>query len=117
SPDRSSSRKTDMHVCARPGTSEPVHHNPSISDWCFSDRLESGSYQSFQLCSPASRRTLTTTHQRLNAPRSDDESCSSFSNPRWRSDQRGFEKLEHRSEEHTSELQSRENLVCRLLLE
>src|SRR5690606_6876337 len=25
--------------------------------------------------------------------------------------------LEHRSEEHTSELQSRENLVCRLLLE
>src|SRR5690606_42130297 len=26
-------------------------------------------------------------------------------------------KVEHRSEEHTSELQSRENLVCRLLLE
>src|SRR4249919_4042701 len=25
--------------------------------------------------------------------------------------------LDHRSEEHTSELQSRENLVCRLLLE
>src|SRR5690606_39321673 len=25
--------------------------------------------------------------------------------------------VEHRSEEHTSELQSRENLVCRLLLE
>src|SRR5690606_39808154 len=25
--------------------------------------------------------------------------------------------LQHRSEEHTSELQSRENLVCRLLLE
>src|SRR5207302_9467883 len=25
--------------------------------------------------------------------------------------------IEHRSEEHTSELQSRENLVCRLLLE
>src|SRR5690606_39891677 len=29
---------------------------------------------------------------------------------------RGVERL-HRSEEHTSELQSRENLVCRLLLE
>src|SRR5690606_41334966 len=28
-----------------------------------------------------------------------------------------FEALDHRSEEHTSELQSRENLVCRLLLE
>ena len=29
----------------------------------------------------------------------------------------GDSKLKHRSEEHTSELQSRENLVCRLLLE
>src|SRR5690606_40726488 len=29
----------------------------------------------------------------------------------------GRERLEDRSEEHTSELQSRENLVCRLLLE
>src|SRR5207302_10926065 len=28
-----------------------------------------------------------------------------------------FERAEQRSEEHTSELQSRENLVCRLLLE
>src|SRR5690606_32890920 len=28
-----------------------------------------------------------------------------------------FGRTEHRSEEHTSELQSRENLVCRLLLE
>src|SRR5690606_42137652 len=28
-----------------------------------------------------------------------------------------WEQNEHRSEEHTSELQSRENLVCRLLLE
>src|SRR5690606_41696609 len=31
--------------------------------------------------------------------------------------QRYVEHLAHRSEEHTSELQSRENLVCRLLLE
>src|SRR5690606_40257834 len=29
----------------------------------------------------------------------------------------GFADVDHRSEEHTSELQSRENLVCRLLLE
>src|SRR5690606_41167166 len=29
----------------------------------------------------------------------------------------GIEFFAHRSEEHTSELQSRENLVCRLLLE
>src|SRR5690349_24209853 len=29
----------------------------------------------------------------------------------------GEERLEHRSEEHTSELQSRRELVCRLLLE
>src|SRR5690606_39601487 len=28
-----------------------------------------------------------------------------------------FPFIQHRSEEHTSELQSRENLVCRLLLE
>src|SRR5690606_41669962 len=31
--------------------------------------------------------------------------------------QRTSDQLQHRSEEHTSELQSRENLVCRLLLE
>src|SRR5690606_41730151 len=30
---------------------------------------------------------------------------------------RGLREPDHRSEEHTSELQSRENLVCRLLLE
>src|SRR5215475_14335700 len=39
----------------------------------------------------------------------------------FQSDARGFaltaEQLGRRSEEHTSELQSRENLVCRLLLE
>src|SRR5690606_41233308 len=35
--------------------------------------------------------------------------------PLWREPAR--EQLEDRSEEHTSELQSRENLVCRLLLE
>src|SRR5690606_41191628 len=29
----------------------------------------------------------------------------------------GFKEVKRRSEEHTSELQSRENLVCRLLLE
>src|SRR5690606_40614280 len=33
------------------------------------------------------------------------------------SDHRAVELLGQRSEEHTSELQSRENLVCRLLLE
>src|SRR5690606_40122664 len=32
-------------------------------------------------------------------------------------DQHTVDLLEYRSEEHTSELQSRENLVCRLLLE
>src|SRR5690606_41656095 len=31
--------------------------------------------------------------------------------------QRGHQRFPHRSEEHTSELQSRENIVCRLLLE
>src|SRR5690349_23655810 len=37
---------------------------------------------------------------------------------RPRFDQRpGFEKIKWRSEEHTSELQSRRDLVCRLLLE
>src|SRR3712207_9121582 len=32
-------------------------------------------------------------------------------------DDEGFYVLEHRSEEHTSELQSRQYIVCRLLLE
>src|SRR5436309_5538081 len=36
---------------------------------------------------------------------------------RPRQHQGELHKNEHRSEEHTSELQSRENLVCRLLLE
>src|SRR5690606_41787669 len=34
-----------------------------------------------------------------------------------RNDRQLLESSSHRSEEHTSELQSRENLVCRLLLE
>src|SRR5690606_42021367 len=38
-------------------------------------------------------------------------------NQRLRDELRGVWRLEGRSEEHTSELQSRENLVCRLLLE
>src|SRR5690606_41403099 len=36
---------------------------------------------------------------------------------RWRPEWRHPAVLRHRSEEHTSELQSREKLVCRLLLE
>src|SRR5690606_41238863 len=35
----------------------------------------------------------------------------------YEGDYRRFERHDRRSEEHTSELQSRENLVCRLLLE
>src|SRR5690606_40561346 len=35
----------------------------------------------------------------------------------YRADRAAVEEHDHRSEEHTSELQSRENLVCRLLLE
>src|SRR5690606_40840513 len=39
-------------------------------------------------------------------------------NPAWKAAaEKWTEALEERSEEHTSELQSRENLVCRLLLE
>src|SRR3712207_8951084 len=35
----------------------------------------------------------------------------------WHDQRREYESLIHRSEEHTSELQSRQYLVCRLLLE
>src|SRR5207302_11430095 len=42
------------------------------------------------------------------------DQCSA--RPRQPIEQRGFADVD-RSEEHTSELQSRENLVCRLLLE
>src|SRR5436309_13286436 len=38
-------------------------------------------------------------------------------NDSWQKLMRPFGKIGSRSEEHTSELQSRENLVCRLLLE
>src|SRR5215475_15522920 len=37
--------------------------------------------------------------------------------PRWRTQRRRWPAAPGRSEEHTSVLQSRENLVCRLLLE
>src|SRR5690606_40240161 len=36
---------------------------------------------------------------------------------RWEPELLDGVRIDHRSEEHTSELQSRENLVCRLLLE
>src|SRR5690606_40810610 len=36
---------------------------------------------------------------------------------RWTYQRQGTLSIQYRSEEHTSELQSRENLVCRLLLE
>src|SRR5690606_41684526 len=41
----------------------------------------------------------------------------SVSSTRWRSHRSPTTSTKTRSEEHTSELQSRENLVCRLLLE
>src|SRR6266511_2261821 len=44
-------------------------------------------------------------------------SCSRRLCVRARRSPRGFHPCRARSEEHTSELQSRENLVCRLLLE
>src|SRR5690606_39872802 len=47
--------------------------------------------------------------QRLLGAEVDDESLSRVGEP--------LAGQQHRSEEHTSELQSRENLVCRLLLE
>src|SRR5690606_42130953 len=55
------------------------------------------------------RRLLDTETVRLVAPVHHDDHRLAF--------QRAAEREEVRSEEHTSELQSRENLVCRLLLE
>src|SRR3712207_7351492 len=43
--------------------------------------------------------------------------CAEPPHPRLRRDRRRHEAFEQRSEEHTSELQSRQYLVCRLLLE
>src|SRR5690606_40167581 len=45
--------------------------------------------------------------------------CEQAADPVWRGGSAGSRPFAdcHRSEEHTSELQSRENLVCRLLLE
>src|SRR5207302_6173361 len=48
--------------------------------------------------------------------RADRQHLSGVPRPRRRTEARGH-RADHRSEEHTSELQSRENLVCRLLLE
>src|SRR5690606_40710044 len=50
---------------------------------------------------------------RGNRPARSSDQCRS----RWPSVVRAHEPSSLRSEEHTSELQSRENLVCRLLLE
>src|SRR5690606_41970396 len=62
---------------------------------------------------------------RLSPDRSTPRSCRSWSVSRWRTSAStsrtvtatGPTRKRTRSEEHTSELQSRENLVCRLLLE
>src|SRR5690349_24224982 len=43
--------------------------------------------------------------------------CSTAAAPRWRSIRAATSSDRPRSEEHTSELQSRRDLVCRLLLE
>src|SRR3712207_8496612 len=69
---------------------------------------------------PAGRREREIYHARLNAstPGRDTESRAahgSRSTPFWGTLSRPL--LVHRSEEHTSELQSRQYVVCRLLLE
>src|SRR5690606_41899240 len=51
-------------------------------------------------------------------PNEGDMACGEFGLGRMAEPEEIFEAIEaHRSEEHTSELQSRENLVCHLLLE
>src|SRR5690606_41499385 len=58
-------------------------------------------------CRPAPRRPLSNPPDEAAGVQLDIASSSS----------QGFRPSDGRSEEHTSELQSRENLVCRLLLE
>ena len=88
SPGRSPGRKTDISASARSRTSGPIPRSPNISDLCFSDRLEPGEHQPFQLCTPTSRRTATMTHPLSSAPKSYDESCSRLSDPPQRSSRR-----------------------------
>src|SRR5690606_39382364 len=83
------------------------------SDVCSSDLGgRSGTAGWKTACCPSPRRrafplSSLPRHSRLSGPRSpgSDRHPAWTAAPRWR------------SEEHTSELQSRENLVCRLLLE
>src|SRR6266511_4442275 len=56
-------------------------------------------------------------HARLSADLLDDLQTLRGLGPDWHHHAPALGQLLERSEEHTSELQSRENLVCRLLLE
>src|SRR3712207_7638793 len=66
---------------------------------------------------PISRRTPSRAHPRRRVCRSGERSCPR--RPPWARGKAGSFPLRttERSEEHTSELQSRQYLVCRLLLE
>src|SRR5690606_40202093 len=68
--------------------------------------------------SPAKRPATKARATRPAATRSTGESSRSSTRPEFApKPERNISTAETRSEEHTSELQSRENLVCRLLLE
>src|SRR2546427_6594161 len=58
-------------------------------------------------------------HHALEGVRTHGRETALHSRPpaRWCAAERAVQALRHRSEEHTSELQSQSNLVCRLLLE
>src|SRR5690606_41885588 len=75
-------------------------------------------FRSMPLSDPDSRIHLRPLHRKSHRTRTENEDRqpAGFRHHGWRAGIQGTDG-ENRSEEHTSELQSRENLVCRLLLE
>src|SRR5204862_6926141 len=89
-------------------TSAPLRHLPS-----FPTRRSSDLFHDLRSCRLASRNALNSA--------SNDSSVLAALRARWRKRSYGSKRRllprSGRSEEHTSELQSRRDLVCRLLLE
>src|SRR5690606_41027727 len=95
-----------------PVESAPAFHHPAprpktraTSPTPSSTLCSPSATRSSPSASPASKSTSSSNNSSPNQPTRSCKSPTDFPTPT------------HRSEEHTSELQSRENLVCRLLLE
>src|SRR5438874_8944750 len=97
-------------VMPRPATASFFSSTPETGESCVRVLL------SWPLCPPP-RSTLFPYTTLFRSPTAPTCRCERMASPSTRSGSMGTRSAVMRSEEHTSELQSRRDLVCRLLLE